>query len=187
VTRVWLIRHGASTASPGLAIGASDPPLSDLGRAQARSLAASLAARPLVRVISSDLRRAVETATAIAAPHRVVVESTRALREIDFGEWEGRDLSDLWVEDPAAGQAWERDVRRTPPAFGENAGDVERRVAEFWSRTLRPPLPLAAGGEIAVVGHGGSLAALRALIAGEPLADTIASRLELGAMLGLDF
>jgi broad specificity phosphatase PhoE len=184
VTRVWLIRHGASTASPGLAIGASDPSLSDLGRAQARSLAASLAARPLTRVISSDLRRAVETATAIAAPHRVVVETARALREIDFGEWEGRDLSDLWVEDPAAGRAWERDVRRTPLAFGENTGDVERRVADFWRRILSLPLPT--GGEIAVVGHGGSLAALRAMIAGEPLADTIASRLELGSMLGLD-
>jgi broad specificity phosphatase PhoE len=184
VTRVWLIRHGASTASPGLAIGASDPPLSELGRAQARSLAGLLAARPLVRVLSSDLRRAVETATAIAAPHRVVVESTRALREIDFGQWEGRDLSDLWVEDPAAGRAWERDVRQTPMSFGENTDDVERRVADFWRRTSTLPLP--ATGEIAVVGHGGSLAALRALIAGEPLADTIASRLELGAMLWLD-
>ena len=180
--RVWLIRHGASTAAHGLAIGFTDPPLSDLGRAQARSLAGALAARPLVRVISSDLKRALETATIIAAPHRLVVESTKALREIDFGSWEGRDLSDLWLEDSAAALAWEQDVRLTPQAFGESVNDVERRVAAFWKQSA----PLAATGEIAIVGHGGSLAALRALISHEPIATTIASRLDLGALIGLD-
>ena len=182
MTRVWLIRHGASTSLAGLAIGALDPPLSDLGRVQAQTLAAKLAARPLVRVISSDLRRAAETATIIAARHRLVVECTRALREIDFGAWEGRDLSDLWSEDAAAARSWEQDVRLTPPAFGENVGDVERRVADFWRRTLTLP----AAGEIAVVGHGGSLAVLRALISGEPIADTIASRLAIASMVALD-
>jgi broad specificity phosphatase PhoE len=165
-----------------LAIGASDPPLSDLGRAQARTLAAELAARPLVRVISSDLRRAVETATVIAAPHHLVVEPTAALREIDFGEWEGRDLSDLWSENPAAARSWEQDVRHTPDAFGENVGDVERRVANFWRRTI----PLPAPGEIAVVGHGGSLAALRAVITGEAFSVAIGARLRIAGLVGLD-
>ena len=182
MTRVWLIRHGASTAAPGLAIGVSDPPLSDLGRAQARSLAGGLAARPLVRVISSDLRRALETATIIAAPHRLVVESTSALREIDFGTWEGRDLRALWWVDSAAARAWEQDVRLTPEAFGETVDDVERRVAAFWKQGE----PLPATGEIAIVAHGGSLAALRTLISHEPIAATIASRLDLGAVVGLD-
>jgi broad specificity phosphatase PhoE len=182
VTRVWLIRHGASTASPGVAIGVSDPPLSTLGRAQAHSLAGALAARPLVRVLSSDLQRALETATIIAAPHRLVVETSKALREIDFGTWEGRDLGDLWLEDSAAARAWEQDLRQTPQAFGESVSDLERRVAVFWKESS--PLPDA--GEIAIVGHGGSLAALRALISHEPLATTIASRLDLGAVIGLD-
>ena len=182
MTRVWLIRHGASTASPGVAIGVSDPPLSKLGRAQAHSLAGALAARPLVRVLSSDLKRALETATIIATPHRLVVETSKALREIDFGTWEGRDLSDLWLEDSAAARAWEQDVRQTPEAFGESVSALERRVAAFWKE--RSPLPDA--GEMAIVGHGGSLAALRALISNEPIATTIASRLDLGAMIGLD-
>jgi hypothetical protein len=43
-----------------------------------------------------------------------------------------------------------------------------------------------ARGEITIVGHAGSLAALRSLISHEPLAQTIASRLEPGAMIGLD-
>lgn len=182
MTRVWLIRHGASTAPARLAIGASDPPLSDVGRAQARSLAVELAARPLVRVISSDLKRALETATIIAARHGLAVQTSSALREIDFGGWEGRDLSDLWLEDSTAARAWEQDVRHTPREFGESVGDLERRVAAFWNESS----PLPATGEIAIVGHGGSLAALRGVISRESLATTIASRLELGAMIGLD-
>jgi glucosyl-3-phosphoglycerate phosphatase len=182
VTRVWLIRHGASTASPALAIGVSDPPLSDLGRAQARNLAVALSARPLVRVISSDLRRAMETATIVAAQHRIAVETSAALREIDFGTWEGRDLRDLWSEDPAAAGAWEKDIRLTPRDFGESVSDLEHRVAAFW----RHSLPLPDTGEVAIVGHGGSLAALRALISHAATATAVGSRLDLGAMIGLD-
>ena len=178
--RVWLVRHGASTASPGLAIGVSDPPLSEVGRAQAHSAADALAARPLVRVFSSDLRRALETARIIAARHRLLVESSPALREIDFGTWEGRDLSELWLEDSAAARSWELDVRQTPRSFGEDVISLERRVAAFWRGTL------PAAGEVAIVGHGGSLAALRSLISHEPLAQSIASRLEPGGMIGLD-
>lgn len=182
MSRVWLVRHGASTASPGVAIGASDPPLSDIGRAQAHSLAAALAGRPLVRAISSDLKRALETATIIAARHRIVVETSTALREIDFGTWEGRNLSDLWLEDPASAREWEQDVRHTPGAFGESVSELERRVAAFWRQTS----PLLDTGEIAIVGHGGSLAALRALISREPIATALASRLDLGAVIGID-
>jgi broad specificity phosphatase PhoE len=179
---VWLIRHGATAAPPGRAIGFSDPSLSDLGRLQACSLADALATRPLVRVISSDLRRALETAEIIASSHRLVVETSAALREIDFGMWEGRDLSDLWFEDSVAARSWELDVRHTPASFGENVSDVERRVAAFWKQ----PSLLPATGEIAIVGHGGSLAALRSVISHSPLEASIASRLDLGAMIGLD-
>ena len=68
--RVWLVRHGATTAPPGAAIGSTAPPLSDEGLAQAGRLAAQLAGRPLQRVLSSDLKRALSTADAIAAAHR---------------------------------------------------------------------------------------------------------------------
>jgi broad specificity phosphatase PhoE len=134
----------------------------------------------LVRVFSSDLKRALETASIIAARHQLVVESSPALREIDFGTWEGRDLSELWLEDSAAARSWELDVRRTPRSFGEDVISLERRVAAFWRGTLPDE------GEIAIVGHGGSLAALRALISHEPLAQAIASRLKPGGMIGLD-
>jgi broad specificity phosphatase PhoE len=175
VTRVWLVRHGATTRVAGVAIGFTDAPLSDQGVDQARRLARDLSGRPLARVWSSDLERAAATARAIAAPHGLAVETTPALREIDFGAWETRALSDLWEEDPGAAKAWEADFKATPPGFGESVVDLERRVERFW----RSIVGSVADKEIAVVGHRGSLAALRALITGEPVADTFATGLAL--------
>ena len=181
MTRVWLIRHTASTALPGAAIGVTDPPLSDQGYEQARHLAAAMASCPLVRILSSDRRRALDTAGILAAPHRLAVEPSAALREIDFGAWEGRSLKDLWTEEPVAAGAWERDIRLTPTSFGESLEAVERRVGAFWASLS----PLPSQGEIAVVAHGGSLAVLRAVITGETVADAFATRLEVGDAVAL--
>ena len=178
MTHIWLVRHGATTAPPGVAIGATDLPLSDQGCEQAGWLAAELARRPLVRVLSSDLKRALATADVVATPHHLLVEPTPALREIDFGAWEGTSLVDLWTADPRAAKAWEDDIRSTPSAFGENLDDVERRVDGFW-RLARPALPLD-GGEVAIVAHRCSLAILRALITGESIDEAFSTQLEIG-------
>lgn len=178
--RVWLVRHGSTTAPTGAAIGATDVPLSDEGREQARILAADLASRPLVRVLSSDLRRALSTADSIAAPHHLMAEPTPALREIDFGSWEGRSLADLWSEDPQAAKAWEGDIRSTPPTFGENLADLQIRVGGFWRR-VRP----CDDGEVAIVAHRCSLAVLRAMITGESLEDAFSIQLEHGAAVAV--
>jgi alpha-ribazole phosphatase/probable phosphoglycerate mutase len=132
-------------------------------------------------MVSSDRRRALDTAGIVAEPHGLVVEPSAALREIDFGAWEGRSLSDLWAEEPQAAEAWTDDIRRTPPSFGESLDDLQRRVAHFWASLL--PLPVS--GDMAVVAHGGSLAALRAVITGEAIADTFAARLPIAGAIAL--
>ena len=180
---IWLIRHGETTASPGLAIGASDPPLSARGQAQAEALAAELSGRRLTRVFSSDLSRAVETARIVAAPHGLPVETTSLLREIDFGSWEGKALSDLWVTEPAAAERWERDIRSTPSGFAETLDELERRVLAFWGQMR----PRPAGADVAVVAHRGPLAVLRALITGLPVTDTLAEPLEVGRLVRVEW
>jgi broad specificity phosphatase PhoE len=162
--KVWLVRHATPATPAGVTVGAGDPPLSELGRAQALRLAASFAARPIVKLFSSDLRRAMETASAIAAPHQLPVVATRALRELDFGAWEGRDLRELWSEDPRAARAWEADIADTPLSFGESVRDLEDRVGGFWGG-------VALTGEVVVVAHHGSLAALQSLITGQAFAE----------------
>ena len=167
--RVWLIRHGATDVPPSITVGSGDPPLSEAGREQARRLAARLRSRPLGEVWSSDLRRAAETAAIIAAPHGLAVRTAPELRELDFGAWEGRDLRELWREDPDAARAWEGDITATPTTFGESVHQLQARVQEFWERRD------AVTGEVAVVAHRGSLAALQSWITGRLFAESFSA------------
>jgi len=158
---VWLARHGEAAWPRGAALGWADPPLSTIGEGQASALAERLARRPIAAVHSSDLRRALATAEAVAAPHRLRVEVTPDLRELGFGAWEGRDLKDLWRERPDEAREWEADIRRTPVSFAESVGELERRVAGF-AAALRATVGELE--EVAVVAHRGSLAALHAAL-----------------------
>jgi broad specificity phosphatase PhoE len=161
---VWLARHGEAAWPPGAALGWADPPLSRLGEDQARALGERLAGRPLAAVHSSSLLRALATAEAVAAPHRLTVEVTSELRELGFGAWEGRRLGDLWREEPDEARKWEADIRDTPSSFAESVPDLERRVAGFAVALRRSGVD--EGEEIAVVAHRGSLAALHAALSG---------------------
>lgn len=160
---VWLVRHGRTNAPRGVALGSTDLPLNEPGRLESKRLAAELASRRLSRVVASDLLRARQTAEFVAAPHGVAVELNPDLRELDFGRWEGRLLSDLWVECPGEAAAWETDLRQMPSQFGESFPALEARVGRVAARLRAAP----DRAEIAVVAHRGSLAVLHALLTGK--------------------
>lgn len=178
---LWLVRHGASTAPAGVAIGSSDPPLSLAGRLQAVILGVELANRPLTAVYSSDMLRAINTAKKIGAAHKLPVQIDSRLRELDFGAWEGRRLADLWIEEPEAASAWERDLGATPLSFAEDVAQMEARVAAFWQDASAP-----ARGALAVVAHRGSLAVLQALATGAPVDSIFAAGFELGTAVWIN-
>jgi broad specificity phosphatase PhoE len=69
--------------------GHADPPLNDLGRSQARALAARLGDDPPDAIYASDLVRARETAEIVGKQLGVDVRLDRRLREVDVGEWSG--------------------------------------------------------------------------------------------------
>src|SRR6187549_1386323 len=88
-TRVFLVRHGATTlTAEDRFAGATNVPLSDAGREQARRLALRLAGEPICAVYASPLDRTVETARILAEPHRCDVQTRDGLREISHGHWE---------------------------------------------------------------------------------------------------
>ncbi|MHB1526473.1 MAG: histidine phosphatase family protein [Candidatus Dormibacteria bacterium] len=156
---LWLVRHAEAEWPAALALGQSDPGLSNRGWEQSETLALRFAAERLDCVITSDLRRAVQTAERIAGPHGLRVETWPELREVDFGAWERRQLSDLWVEDPTAAKHWEADPTHFPAGFGETFPALEARVKVARARLLQiAPAP------VLVVAHGGSLRLLLALL-----------------------
>lgn len=137
-------------------------PLNRVGRRQADAVAARLARLGPVRVVSSDLSRAVATAEAVAAASGVAVEVDRRLREIDVGTWQGRTTAQVAAEYPwfAEALAEGRDFRRSDT--GETSLEAGRRV-EAAIVELASERP----GEVTVVvGHGLSLRVGAALVAG---------------------
>jgi len=116
-----LLRHGqTATNAQGLLVGRSDPPLTELGRTQARALASVL--ENVGALVSSPLRRARETA-ALAVPQRTAVIDD-AFIEVDYGTLEGTSLASvpapLWRS-----FATDHDVAL---GGGESLADVDRRV-----------------------------------------------------------
>jgi probable phosphomutase (TIGR03848 family) len=100
---VLLVRHGRTTANAsGLLAGRADGvSLDEIGRDQAALTADRLAAVPVVGVVSSPLERCQQTAQFIVdrqagAPHAPIDPD---LTECDYGQWQGRTLSDLATED----------------------------------------------------------------------------------------
>ena len=77
----WNARHKVQ--------GITDIPLNDKGRAQAAALAEKLASEGVTRIVTSDLSRAVETATIVGARLGVAVEQDPRFRECSFGIVEG--------------------------------------------------------------------------------------------------
>lgn len=99
---VLLVRHGRTTANATgqLAGRTAGVHLDDLGRDQAALTGDRIAAVPVVGVVSSPLERCAETARAIVDRQRSAPPSSvePELTECDYGQWQGRQLSDLATE-----------------------------------------------------------------------------------------
>src|SRR5215472_11912326 len=90
-TRLWLLRHPQpEAAAAGRCYGSLNVKLSPEGIRQAHSVAESLAIEPLAAIYTSPRQRCIEAASILAAGRPCAVEVMDALRELDFGEFEGR-------------------------------------------------------------------------------------------------
>ncbi|MFI5782109.1 histidine phosphatase family protein [Nocardia sp. NPDC051570] len=142
--------------------GQTDTDLSELGRRQAKDAARELVSHEAIAIVSSDLRRAYDTAVALAdhTAHDVVLDSR--LRETSLGAWEGLTHLEVDARYPGARQQWRLDPTFTPPG-GENKLEVGTRalpvVRELFAERADWP-----GRTIILVAHGGLIAALTAAL-----------------------
>jgi len=149
-TRVFLVRHGATTlSSEDRFAGSTDVPLGVEGRDQAERLADRLAAAPLAAVYSSPMRRSVETAEIVARPHGLGLTLVDGLREIDHGRWEGCRRADVQREYATEYAAWERDPVTFAPSGGESGQHVLDRAMPAMDAIVRAH----AGQSVLVVSH----------------------------------
>ncbi len=107
MTTLLLARHGETDWNRARRWqGHADRPLTDRGRAQATALAERLADIELDAVYSSDLRRARETAEAVARAQGLDVVELPELREVDVGSWEGLTRDEAEVRFPDGFRRW---------------------------------------------------------------------------------
>lgn len=162
--RIVIWRHGRTAWNAERRFqGQTDVPLDATGFAQAERAAAALVAVSPVRIISSDLARARETAQALASRVDLEVHLDRDLRETFAGSWEGLSRVELEEQfgDELARWASGSDVR---PGGGETRVEVSTRMVAAIDRALEHVGPRQT---LVVATHGG------------------AARAAIGAMIGL--
>jgi len=147
--RLVLLRHAETDWNrEGRYQGWTDTALSETGRAQAEAAARLLTSQPLAAVWSSPLRRALDTATAIAAPRRLDVRVSPAFKEIRFGAWEGLTGGEVRARFPDQYRVW----RETPhlAAGAETLAAVRERVLDGLAEMQRAH----DGHTVCLVAHG---------------------------------
>ena len=136
-TILYLVRHGETVDNANQIMqGQTQGELNENGVRQAREFAEQWKDRAIDVVIASDLKRSVDTATIIAAPHGLEVVKTPLLRERDWGGFTGRFIPSL------KGEVWPDDI--------ETLENLLSRAGEFIAY-VKKTYP---GKKVLAVGHG---------------------------------
>ena len=142
---LYVVRHGETEWNANNRIlGRTDIPLNETGRKQANEAALKAQDLPVDVILSSPLKRTIETATAIAGIKGLPVTAEPALIECDFGDYEGKDRNEPGY------QKKKREFFRRYPG-GESFQDMAARVYPLIERIKEE----YAGKNVMLVTHGG--------------------------------
>ena len=127
---LYLVRHGETEANrKGLALGQADIPLNEHGLWQAGRLAVALAAEPFAAIYTSPLKRAQDTAAAIAEPHGLSPLIEPGLIEMDIGELDGLTFAEVRERFPGLLEKWATPEGQATTLFGgESLAGVQERA-----------------------------------------------------------
>ncbi len=144
---IWLVRHGETEWSrSGQHTSRTDLPLTPAGEEQAESLKRILVGHSFALVLSSPMKRAVDTCRLVG----LTPEISEDLREWDYGDYEGLTTPEIQKRAPG----WTVFTGAVPN--GETVEQVGARADRIISRAL------TAGGDVALFGHGHLLRILAA-------------------------
>lgn len=159
--RIVILRHGRTAWNAARRYqGQEDPPLDEVGRAQVLEAAALIAAMHPDLIITSDLRRALQTAEKLSSLTGVPLQQDARLRERHLGHWQGLNRDEVRARYPEEFADWlaGRDVTR-------RGGESRKEVAER-ALALVESLPEV---ELTVlVSHGATAMCLSAALLGLP-------------------
>lgn len=167
-TTVDLLRHGEPAGGRKFR-GSVDDPLSELGWRQMRAAVAAATTaneHSWQQIISSPLLRSAEFAAELAAERDLPLAVWPDVREMHFGDWEGRETKELWQNVPHQMLPFFKDPENNPPPGGEALEMFRIRLMACWQRLLKEHR----GEHILLVCHGGVIRMLLSQVLGLPLA-----------------
>jgi glucosyl-3-phosphoglycerate phosphatase len=151
VNRLVVWRHGNTDWNAGSRVqGQADVPLNDLGRRQAVDAADVLVRFEPAAIVASDLRRAADTAAALAALTGLPVQYDVRLRERFFGEWQGLTMAEVKRRRPEEHARWTAGDEVVGGGV-ETLTHLGERVAEALLAAAEKCPP---GGTVVVATHG---------------------------------
>ncbi len=172
IRRLVMLRHGQTEYNADNRMqGQLDTQLSELGREQAVAAAQVLAKRQPLLIVSSDLRRSLDTAIALGDRCGQSVNIDTRLRETNLGDWQGMTHLEVDAASPGARLAW-RDDARWAPHGGESRVDVARRSIPLVGELVAQQPEWGADEPdrpVVLVAHGGLIAALSGALLGLPV------------------
>ena len=182
--RLWFVRHGETTGgSSQRYYGATDVPLSELGRMQVGRLRRIVEAWHLRALVHSPLSRAGESARIVAGlietpPDEIL--SLEALREVDFGRLEGLDQKEIEAAYPGFFADWRAGRAQGYPG-GETSEGFRRRIGAG----IDDALARFPEGDLAFVVHRGVIKAALVHLIGLEWSQVRPWSLDLGSVTGL--
>ncbi|MBM3141830.1 MAG: histidine phosphatase family protein [Chloroflexi bacterium] len=128
--RLILVRHGETAWNQERRIqgGSSDVELSEVGRKQVERLGLALKETEIDAIYSSPLKRALDTAQAIASQHQLTVQVEPDLREMEVGELEGVSIAELGTSFSQFLLQWRQGQGLEKLPGGESVVDLADRV-----------------------------------------------------------
>ncbi|HME42967.1 MAG TPA: histidine phosphatase family protein [Syntrophorhabdales bacterium] len=137
----------------------------------------------LTAIYCSDLQRAVRSAEIIAEPYGLDPIQLPALRERNFGIWEGLTFTEIKERYPLEFEAWAANPLKHNPVGGESTHDMGVRVTHAIENIVESHL----GEEIAIIAHGGVNRIVLCQIMGIPLENIFRIEQDYGAVNIVEF
>jgi len=149
ILTIDILRHGETEAEAGKLYGATDVPLSELGKSQALKAARMIHREPIAKVISSPLKRCAWLGEKLATRQHIHTCYHIGFSEMNFGDWEGEDIQTLIRQEPN----FRQDISQLKPPGGETFADFEHRVLTAWHDYIAQHMD--EGGHHLLLTHGG--------------------------------
>jgi len=170
---LYLIRHG-DVGAQGRYIGSSNPQLTATGREQIALLSQGMQTAALELVFCSPLKRCRQSLEHLGVVARVVM--CEELREVDFGEWEGKSASEILAGDGTAFAGWASGSSDFCCPGGESLRSFYQRITVFWEM-----LRARQEHRLLLVTHGGVIRHLLCLALGLPWEKYLSFDIALGS------